>query len=91
MLKDLKMRRRRRFPSAGRRRNMGHTLRVRVEFFLWAHGHGNLALPVVLHLELKIPDGIAPCAAVLNKDDLKTKKSEQGAGVNDPSAGAAGA
>ena len=47
------------------------------ELFLWAHGHGNLGLPDLLHLELNIPDGIVPCATALSIEDLKNKNTEQ--------------
>jgi hypothetical protein len=47
-----------------------------VELFLWAHGQGNLKPSDLLNLNLTIPDGILPCAVVLNEDDLKAKKPE---------------
>jgi hypothetical protein len=48
-----------------------------VELFLWAHGQGNLPISALLHLKLAVPEGILPCSGVLNKDDMKPKKSEQ--------------
>jgi hypothetical protein len=47
------------------------------ELFLWAHGHGHLELGKVLHLDLRVPEGITPCMQVMSKEDLKTRKSEQ--------------
>jgi hypothetical protein len=56
------------------------------ELFLWAHGQGHLPPSALFHQVFAVPEGVAPCAAVLNEDDLKTKKSEQGAPGDAPNA-----
>jgi hypothetical protein len=50
-----------------------------VELFLWAHGQGNQPPPALLHLKLSMPEGIIPCAGVLSSEDMREKKSGQGA------------
>lgn len=50
-----------------------------VELFLWAHGQGNLALSALLRIDLQVPQGIITCTRVLGRDDMRRKKSEQGA------------
>lgn len=56
------------------------------ELFLWAHGQGHLPPSALFHQAFALPEGLIPCAAVLNEDDLKLTKSDQGAAANAGSA-----
>jgi len=56
------------------------------ELFLWAHGQGHLAPSALFHHVFAVPEGVVPCDTVLNEDDLKSKKSEQGAPGDAPKA-----
>ena len=47
-----------------------------MELFSWVNGQGNLPLSTLFHQTLGIPEGIVPCARVLNKDDLAPPKPQ---------------
>ena len=47
------------------------------ELFLWVHGKGALSPSELLRQTFVIPQGLIPCARILNKDDLRSQKSKK--------------
>lgn len=48
-----------------------------MELFSRVNGQGNLSPSTLFHQTLDVPEGIIPCARILNEDDLKPQESKK--------------